>query len=147
MVTSRSDTCDKCKNASPVSYRVEPEAAWTTVVLNRWRRLCPGCFDVKAEKAGVGYSFKDLDGMSWSDRPGAEGRVKAKPLGGSTRTIESLCEFRGYPSNSGDILRIHSMRAMCHRQITLYVQWTRYSRCRRAGGCSRKPLISMSLVA
>jgi hypothetical protein len=28
-----------------------------------------GCFDVEAEKAGVRYSFKDLDGMSWSDRP------------------------------------------------------------------------------
>jgi hypothetical protein len=33
MVTIRSDTCDKCKNASPVSFRVEPEAAWKTVVL------------------------------------------------------------------------------------------------------------------
>ena len=69
MVTFRTDTCDKCKNASPVSFRTEPEAAWKTVVLNRWRRLCPGCFDVEAEKAGVRYSFVDLDGMSWSDRP------------------------------------------------------------------------------
>jgi hypothetical protein len=69
MVTLRSDTCDKCKNANPVSYRVEPEAAWKTVVLNRWRRLCPGCFDVEAEKAGVRYSFTDLDAQSWSDRP------------------------------------------------------------------------------
>jgi hypothetical protein len=28
MVTFRSDTCDKCKNASPVSYRGDPEEAW-----------------------------------------------------------------------------------------------------------------------
>jgi len=69
MVTFRADTCDKCKNASPVSFRLEPEEAWKLVVLNRWRRLCPGCFDVEAEKAGVRYSFKDLDGVSWSDRP------------------------------------------------------------------------------
>jgi hypothetical protein len=39
MVTIRSDTCDKCKNASPVTFRTEPEAAWKTVVLNRWRGL------------------------------------------------------------------------------------------------------------
>jgi hypothetical protein len=38
----RSETCHECKNANPVSYRVEPEGAWKTVVLNRWRKLCPG---------------------------------------------------------------------------------------------------------
>jgi hypothetical protein len=69
MVTFRSDTCDKCKNANPISYGVEPETAWKTVVLNRWRKLCPGCFDVEAEKAGVRYTFKDLDAVSWSERP------------------------------------------------------------------------------
>jgi hypothetical protein len=69
MVTLRTDTCDKCKNANPVSFTVTPEGAWKTVVLNRWRRLCPGCFDVEAEKAGVRYSFADLEGQSWSDRP------------------------------------------------------------------------------
>jgi hypothetical protein len=69
MVTFRSDTCDKCKNASPVSFGVEPEEAWKTVVLNHWRRLCPGCFDVEAQKASIHYSFRDLDGVSWSDHP------------------------------------------------------------------------------
>jgi hypothetical protein len=69
MVTFRTETCDKCKNANPVSFTVEPEDAWKMVVLNRWRRLCPGCFDVEAEKAGVRYSFANLDGVSWSDRP------------------------------------------------------------------------------
>jgi hypothetical protein len=26
--TLRTETCDRCKNASPISYRVESEAAW-----------------------------------------------------------------------------------------------------------------------
>jgi hypothetical protein len=78
MVTFRSDTCDKCKNASPIGYRVEPAEAWRTVVLNRWRRLCPGCFDVEADKAGVRYSFVDLDGVSWSDRPVPKARPRRK---------------------------------------------------------------------
>ena len=53
MVTFRSDTCDKCKNASPISFRTEPEAAWKMVVLNRWRRLCPGCFDAEAGRRAL----------------------------------------------------------------------------------------------
>ena len=69
MVTFRAGTCDKCKNASPVTFRIEPEEAWKAVVLGRWRRLCPGCFDVEAEKAHVAYRFVDLEGMSWSERP------------------------------------------------------------------------------
>src|SRR5262245_38208732 len=66
MVSYRSGTCDKRKNASPVRFRVEPERAWTAVVLNRWRRLCPCCFDVEAEKQAR-YSFVDLDRMSQHD--------------------------------------------------------------------------------
>ena len=31
-------------------------------MLNRWRRLCPSCFDAEAEKAGVRYSFTELEG-------------------------------------------------------------------------------------
>jgi hypothetical protein len=77
MVTFRGDTCDKCRNASPVSFRVEPEEAWKTVVLGRWRRLCPGCFDVEAEKARIPYRFADLEGLSWSERP----VPKARPRG------------------------------------------------------------------
>jgi hypothetical protein len=40
-----------------------------TVVLNRWKKICPSCFDTEAEKAGVRYTFADLGGMSWGDRP------------------------------------------------------------------------------
>ena len=69
MATFHSDYCDKCKRSNPVHFTVEPEEAWRTVVLNRWKKLCPSCFDTEAEKAGVRYSFASLEGMSWSDRP------------------------------------------------------------------------------
>ena len=39
------------------------------MVLNRWRVLCPSCFYALAKQAGVRYSFVDLEGQSWSDRP------------------------------------------------------------------------------
>ena len=39
------------------------------MVLNRWRNLCPSCFDVEAEKASVRYSFAGLEAQSRSDRP------------------------------------------------------------------------------
>jgi hypothetical protein len=69
MVTTHHDACSKCARRNPISYRVEPEEAWKTVVLNRWRILCPSCFDAEAEKAGVRYSFTELEGQSWSERP------------------------------------------------------------------------------
>jgi len=69
MVMFSADTCDKCKRRNPIDFRVVPEEALRTVVLNRWRRLCPSCFDQMAEAAGVAYRFKGLEGTSWSDRP------------------------------------------------------------------------------
>jgi hypothetical protein len=33
---------------------------------------------VEAEKAGVRYSFVDLDGVSWSDRPVPKARPRRK---------------------------------------------------------------------
>lgn len=68
-MVSTTPTCDLCKRRNVIEYRVEPEKARTTVVLNRWRNLCPSCFDIEAEKAHVRYSFTDLEGQSWSDRP------------------------------------------------------------------------------
>jgi len=53
----------------PVSFTVEPEEVWKTVVLNRWKKLCPSCFDLLAEQSGVAYSLRDLEGMSWSEKP------------------------------------------------------------------------------
>jgi hypothetical protein len=48
------------------------------VVLGRWRIICPSCFDAEAEKAGIRYSFAQLDGMSWSDRPAPSSRRLGK---------------------------------------------------------------------
>lgn len=39
------------------------------MVLNRWRVLCASCFDVEADKAGVKYTFTDVEAQGWSDRP------------------------------------------------------------------------------
>jgi hypothetical protein len=78
MVTSHTNTCDRCKRVNPVSFAVEPEAAWRTVVLNRSRRLCPSCFDQEAEKAGIRYSFANLEAISWSDQPAPRNTYKRK---------------------------------------------------------------------
>ena len=53
MVSSFADACDKCQRRNPVSFHVEHEEAFRTVVLNRWRNICPSCFDEEAEKAHV----------------------------------------------------------------------------------------------
>ena len=68
-MVSTTPTCDLCRRRNVVEYRVEPEEAWKVVVLNRWRNLCPSCFDVEAEKASVHYGFTGLEAQSWSDRP------------------------------------------------------------------------------
>jgi hypothetical protein len=68
------ETCSKCL----IDYRVEPERAWKTVVLNRWRVLCASCFDVEAEKAGIAYTFRDLEAQSWSERPAPRNPYKRK---------------------------------------------------------------------
>jgi hypothetical protein len=44
---------DECRRRNIVSFKVEPEEAWRTVVLNRWKSICPSCFDAEAERAGV----------------------------------------------------------------------------------------------
>ena len=72
------ETCQKCQRRKVIAYRVDPEAAWKTVVLNRWRVLCASCFDVEAEKASVAYSFIDLEGQSWNERPEPRNPYKRK---------------------------------------------------------------------
>lgn len=72
------DHCGKCGRPVVVSFQVEPETAWKTVVLNRWRTMCPSCFDIEAHKSKVRYSFKHMEGMSWSDRPEPRNPYKRK---------------------------------------------------------------------
>jgi hypothetical protein len=72
------ETCQKCQRRKVVSYHVEPEGAWKTVVLNRWRVLCASCFDIEAEKAGVKYTFANVEARSWSERPAPRNPYKRK---------------------------------------------------------------------
>jgi hypothetical protein len=72
------ESCQKCARRNVVTFTVEPEEAWRTVVLNRWRILCPSCFDAEAEKASVKYTFTNLEAMSWSDRPPPRNPYKRK---------------------------------------------------------------------
>jgi len=53
----------------PISKPVLQQEAWRTVVLNKWRVLCPACFNAVAEAEGVPYGFVDLEGENWSQRP------------------------------------------------------------------------------
>ena len=67
MVTFHGFTCDRCKRNNPIAFDVEPPEAWRTV--NRWKKLCPSCFDMLAEQAGVAYTFANITGQSWNERP------------------------------------------------------------------------------
>jgi hypothetical protein len=78
VVSFHSNVCDKCKRANPIDYRVEPEEAWKIVVLNRWRGLCPLCFDQLAGMARVKFSFTDVGATSWSDRPVPQTRQRRR---------------------------------------------------------------------
>ena len=69
MITTNIPHCQKCSRRNVVNFRVEPEEAFKTVVLNRWREICPSCFDQEAERAHVQYRFVDVEAVSWSDRP------------------------------------------------------------------------------
>jgi hypothetical protein len=72
------ETCQKCQRRKVISYRVEPEEAWKTVVLNRWRVLCASCFDAEAERAGVRYAFMDIEAQPWSERPAPHNTSRRK---------------------------------------------------------------------
>lgn len=78
MVSFHTNYCDKCRRVNPIGFTVEPEEAWKTVVLNRWKKLCPSCFDALAEQAGIRYRFASLEAQSWSERPVARSRSKRR---------------------------------------------------------------------
>ena len=68
MANFAGEYCQKCGRPTVVTFSIKPETAWATVVLNRWRTICAGCFDLEAHKASVRYSFAALQAVSWSDR-------------------------------------------------------------------------------
>src|SRR5262245_60995993 len=61
--------CDKGRWRNVVSFKVEPEKAWRTIVPNRWKSICPSCIDAEAERAGVRCHFAGIQATSWSDVP------------------------------------------------------------------------------
>ena len=71
------ENCSKCKRRMNVTFDV-PEDVWRKATLNRWRLLCPQCFDLEAEKAGVSYEFEKLAGESWSERKRCDGTRKRR---------------------------------------------------------------------
>ena len=78
MAVGHNDICSKCGRRNVVSFDVEPPEAFRTVVLNRWRIICPSCFDQEAEKAGVRYSFVNVSATPWSDLVPRSGRPRSK---------------------------------------------------------------------
>lgn len=43
------ETCGRCQRRMNVTFHV-PEQVWRLVVVNRWRTLCPHCFDLEARQ-------------------------------------------------------------------------------------------------
>ena len=68
--------CDKCRRRHLVDYQVDPKEAWHLVVQNRWRNLCPSCFDAAAELLKIRYQFVNMHAASWSGAPGSAKRPK-----------------------------------------------------------------------
>jgi hypothetical protein len=60
-------TCEKCGRRNLVIFHVEPEEAWRAVVRDRWKSICPSCFDAEAELTRVRYQFIGTRAVSWSD--------------------------------------------------------------------------------
>src|SRR5262245_13257528 len=59
--------CEKCGRRDLVSFQVEPRDAWQAVVRNRWKTICPSCFDAEAEVIGVRFHFLGTRARSWSE--------------------------------------------------------------------------------
>jgi hypothetical protein len=63
------EACSRCKRRNPITYQVSPGEAWDIVVSDRWRTLCPSCFDELAEMARVKFRFVGVAATAWPDRP------------------------------------------------------------------------------
>jgi hypothetical protein len=60
-------TCEKCGRRNLVIFQVGPKEAWRTVMRDRWKSICPSCFDAEAELTRVRYQFIGTRAVSWSD--------------------------------------------------------------------------------
>jgi len=68
--------CEKCGRRNLVTYQVEPQEAWRLVLANRWKSICPSCFDAEAEHAAVRYQL--MGTRAWSDASTAATRPTRK---------------------------------------------------------------------
>jgi hypothetical protein len=59
--------CEKCGRRNLIIFQVEPKDAWQKVVRNRWKSICPSCFDAEAELNGVRFQFLATRARAWSE--------------------------------------------------------------------------------
>ena len=66
--------CGRCKRRRILTYRVREDIR-RLVLLNRWKSgVCAAYFEEPAAKAGIAYSFEDIEVTSWSDRGASSAR-------------------------------------------------------------------------
>jgi hypothetical protein len=70
--------CAKCGRRNIGTYQVEPQETWRLFLANRWKSICPSCFDAEAEHAGVRDQFMGTRARSWSDASKAATRPTRK---------------------------------------------------------------------
>lgn len=71
----RGEICKRCDCRNTIGFDV-PDEIWSAVSRGRWNVLCPTCFDVEAEAAGVAYRFTGVWPVSWSSwATGPDGEV------------------------------------------------------------------------
>ena len=69
---------EKCARRSLVTYQVEPKEAWRVVVRDRWKSICPSCFDAEAEPTPVRYQFIGTCAVSRSDSPARQNNLEKR---------------------------------------------------------------------
>lgn len=63
--TWRGEVCGRCNCRNTIGFAVSDDV-WAAVSRGRWNVLCPTCFDIEAEAAGVPYRFLGVWPVSWS---------------------------------------------------------------------------------
>ena len=48
-------TCEKCGRRNLVISQIKLKEAWRALVGDRWKSICPSCFDAEAELTRVRY--------------------------------------------------------------------------------------------
>lgn len=107
MVTFTGPTCDRCKRRNVTTFSVNPPEAYNTVMLNRWRTICPSCFDEEAERGRITYTSK-----IWRRRVGQSGQGLGMWArgGGDERGCTRMCcgvMLRALCRSSSGLIRLN----------------------------------------